>query len=264
MATPVADIKVDLLHVPPISHAEAMLIGGEQNEGLLRELRALERTQWEMSTDCTGWSVRDIVAHLLGWAEALTDVREATRQTVKASRRRKSFASLVDAQNEIQVESRRWLSTDELLLRLENALPRFLQVRNGVGKALRRIPYLTGPTGWTDLGFIADHVFTRDVFMHRIDIARAVGRELALGPADRRVIEDCLREWASVSRADATVELTGVISGVYLAGDGTAATIKGDAIDLCRWFTGRESLGAFEIGGDRSRAEGWLRSSVRF
>lgn len=241
-----------------------MVIAREQNEALLSDLRALGRTDWEKPTDCTGWSVRDVVAHLLGWAEALTDVREATRQTVKAARRRKSFASLVDAQNEVQVEARRWLSTDELLHRLEKALPRFLKVRNGAGKALRRVPYLTGPTGWTDLGFIADHIFTRDVFMHRIDIARAVGRELGDDSADRRVIEDCLREWALVSRADATLELSGAAEGTYVAGDGSATLIKGDAFDLCRWFAGRESLDAFEISGDRSRAEAWLDCSVKF
>ena len=264
MATSPADTRVELLAVPPISHAEAMVIAREQNDALLRDLRALERTDWERPTDCTGWSVRDIVAHLLGWAEALTDVREATRQTVRAARRRKSFPSLVDAQNEVQVEARRWLSTDELLHRLERALPRFLKVRNGAGRALRRVPYLTGPTGWTDLGFIADHIFTRDVFMHRIDIARAVGGELAVDSDDRRVIEDCLREWALTSRADATLELSGAAESTYVAGDGTAAVIKGDAIDLCRLFAGREALEAFEISGDRARVETWLGCSVKF
>ena len=256
--------RVDLGEASPISHAEAMDIAVEQNEALLRDLRALERTDWEKPTDCTGWSVRDITAHLLGWAEALTNPREATSQTIRAVRRRKGFPSLVDAQNEIQVEARRWLSTDELLDRLEKALPRFIKVRTGAGKALRRVPYLSGPTGWTDLGFIADHIFTRDVFMHRIDIARAIGGELAVGAGDRRVVADCLREWAAGSRADATLELTGTAGGTYVAGDGAAAVIKGDAIDLCRFFAGRESLDAFEISGDRARAEGWLGYKVKF
>jgi uncharacterized protein (TIGR03083 family) len=256
--------EVLLRSVPPISHAEAMAIAESQNEAFLRELRQLEATDWDKPTDCVGWSVRDIVAHLLGWAEAMTSPREAVAQTVGAVKRRKAFPSLVDAQNEVQVDARRWLSTTELIERLERSLPRFLKVRDRAGKALKPVPYMSGPTGWTTIGFIAEHIFTRDVFMHRIDIARALGRELVVETDERRIFEDCLREWALGSGAHATLELGGAAAGTYVAGSGDVARIGGDSIDLCRFFAGRAVLEDLTIDGDRERAVEWLKSPVRF
>ena len=247
-----------------MTHAEAMALASSQNEALLRDLRELSPSDWDRPTDCVGWSVRDIVAHLLGWAEAMTSVREATKQTVQAVQGRKAFSNLVDAQNEIQVSARRWLSTQELMGRLETALPRFVKVRNGAGKVLRRVPYFSAPTGWTNLGFIADHIFTRDVLMHRIDIARALKTELVVDANERRVIEDCMHEWADASGADMTLTLTGAAAGTYVAGAGEAATLSGDSIDFLRFMTGRESVDAFEISGDRERAIRWLDAGMRF
>lgn len=264
MATPELLRHVLLEEVPAISHAEAMVLAHSQNEGLLRDLKQLAPADWDKPTDCTGWSVRDIVAHVLGWAEAMTSVREATKQTVGAVRGRGAFSNLVDAQNEIQVSARRWLSTDELISRLETAFPRFVKVRDRAGKVLRRVPYFSAPMGWTNLGFIADHIFTRDVLMHRIDIARALRTELIVGGDESRVIEDCMREWAENSRADMTLELAGAAAGRYVSGAGAAATLRGDSIDLLRYMAGRESLDAFEISGDKESALVWLRAGMVF
>lgn len=264
MSSPKLAQQVVLRDVPPISHAEAMVLARSQNDGLLRDLGQLAPADWDKPTDCVGWSVRDIVAHVLGWAEAMSNVKEGTGQTVQAVRRRKAFSNLIDAQNEVQVSARRWLSTEELLSRLEASLPRFVKVRSGAGRVLRRVPYFSGLTGWTNLGFIADHIFTRDVLMHRIDIARALKTELVVGTDEQRVIEDCMREWADASGADMTLELTGAAAGTYVAGAGEEATLKGDSIDLLRYMTGRESLDAFEISGDEGRAVSWLEAGMRF
>lgn len=250
--------------VSPVDHGEAMTLARAQNEAFLADLRALEPAEWERPTDCTGWSVRDIAAHILGWAEALTSPREGLAQSSAAWRRRGGFSNLVDAQNEVQVDARRWLATDELLERLDRSFPRFEKVRDRAGRALRKVPYLSGPTGWTNIGFIADHIFTRDVLMHRIDIARAVGRELNVGAAERRIIEDCLREWAESSGADATLELTGAAAGCYVAGAGSAATISGDSIDLLRYYAGRGSFDVFEVQGHAEQVKAWLDTGPKF
>lgn len=264
MGNPAVSSSVLLNELPTLTRAEAMALATSQNDGLLSDLKKLAPADWERPTDCVGWSVRDIVAHVLGWAEAMTSVREGMRQTIGAVRRRKDFSSLVDAQNEVQVEGFRWLAKEELLARLELALPRFVKVRNKLGPALRHVPYASGPTGRTTLGFIAEHIFTRDVLMHRIDIARAVDQELSVGPDERRILEDCFRDWATTEGVDATLELTGACSGRYVGGSGRAATIKADSIDLCRWFTGRGSTEPYEITGDKRRAEAWIDAGVKF
>ena len=54
---------------------------------------------------------------------------------------------------------------------------------------------------WT-FGYLFDVVLTRDTFMHRMDICRAVGREPELTPEhDGALVADVVAEWAAAARA---------------------------------------------------------------
>jgi hypothetical protein len=75
--------------------------------------------------------------------------------------------------------------------------------------------------------------------MHRVDVARATGREMELTPEhDGRILADVVAEWARRHAAPFTLTLTGPAGGTYVAGDnGEHITI--DAIEFSRTLSGR-------------------------
>lgn len=261
MQTPTATALEDLT---PISRREAMKLAESQNRAFLTELRRLPPDAWRAPTDCAPWQVRDIAAHVLGWAEAVVSPAEMTRQVRRAVRRRGELRTLVDVQNQVQVEERRDLEPAELVRRLEEMLPRFLAMRRRLGMFLRPIPFYSGLLGFTSLGFVANTVFTRDLLVHRIDIARAVGAEPDVGPDEVRTLSDCLKEWARRSGADVTIRVAGPAGGDFSAGAGKAATVTGETTELCRILSGRGGIDDLVIEGDRRALEGWLRRGPRF
>ena len=81
--------------------------------------------------------------------------------------------------------------------------------------------------------------FTRDVWMHRVDIARATGQTMVLtAEHDGRLVADLVAEWAETHGEPFTLELDGTAGGTYVAGaDGEHVQI--DAIEFCRVVSGR-------------------------
>lgn len=89
------------------------------------------------------------------------------------------------------------------------------------------------------MGYLLDVILTRDPWMHRVDIARATGREIELTPEhDGRIIADVVAEWARLHGTPVTLTLTGPAGGEYVAGEnGEHITI--DAVEFCRTLSGR-------------------------
>lgn len=241
-----------------------MQLAESQMTALENELRRLDPDDWDKQTDCDRWTVRDIVAHVIGWAEAITSPRVFFDQAKLTRSMRKELTQKVDAQNEAQVVARRHLSTDELIEALSKVTPRFLAVRRSVGYVGKFVPLYNNAVGFTTLGFLARQIFMRDHFMHRIDISRATGKPMTLGEPERRIVADVVRHWARVSQSDAQLELTGDAGGVFETGTGRKATISGDALDFCRLMCGRADVSAFEFEGDEGAARAWLAVKVPF
>ena len=250
--------------VPSIGHIEAMALARSQNAIFLEELRALDPEDWDRPTACELWTVKDIASHLLGWAEGLTSPAEGARQLRAAIGMRKRFENFTDAQNQVQVEARSVLAPEVLIDRLQIALPRFLRLRDRVGRWGRVIPIYNALFGVANLRFVADFIFTRDLFMHRIDIARATGRTLNVGADERRLIHDIVREWAQRSGADCTLTLEGEADARLSCGSGTRAALSANTLDLCGLFAGRGSVDVVTIEGDARAALRWLEVGVRF
>lgn len=89
------------------------------------------------------------------------------------------------------------------------------------------------------MGYLLAVILTRDPWMHRVDIIRATGGEMALTPDhDGRIIADVVAEWARRHGRPFTLTLTGPAGGEYVAGhNGEAITI--DAVEFCRTLSGR-------------------------
>ena len=228
-------------------------------------LRTLSPESWEAATDCAPWTVRDIVAHILGWAEALTSFKEAGHQVVASRRRVKELGNPVDAQNQVQVDERAHLSPEVLLERLEQTLPRFSRFCAKAGRVGRLMPLYDGTIlGLTNFNYLLNTIFTRDHFMHRIDIARATGAELVLGASEARLLEDVVCDWARRRNVRALVSLTGPAGGHYALGDRREASIEGDAVVFARVLAGRGRPEELEMSGDVRQAQAWLLAGCPF
>lgn len=250
--------------VPGIKQPEATSLAEAQNRALLHTLYALDDEQWGAPTDCTGWTVKDIASHILGWAEALVSFRETRRQVGEALKRRKELGNVLDAQNQVQADAGRRISNSELLLRLEETLPRMVKRRAALGRYVKYAPIWGPPFGFSTLGYLTNVIFTRDVFMHRIDIARATGTELDLGPAERRIVADIAREWARGGNGPVRLELTGPAGGTFVVGMTPHTKLTADAIEFCRMLAGRADLSVVEHTGDPEVAKARMKAKVPF
>lgn len=231
-ATPVATI-------PRIDRSDMREVATEEYARFLTLLRSLEDAHWTRRTDCTEWDVRAVVAHIVGTAES-SSLREQLR-VVRAGKKvaKADGVDQVDGINAVQVRERAGAGNAELVARLELATPAFIRFRERLPSVLRlvRVP---SPAGPVSLGQLVDVIYTRDVWLHRVDISRAVGRDMVLTDAhDGRIVTDVVAEWAARHAQPFTLHLEGVAGGIFAAGDG-GEPLRLDAVEFCRIVSGRE------------------------
>jgi uncharacterized protein (TIGR03083 family) len=231
---------MDITEVRPIDRDEMVGLATTEYERLLALFRALEPADWDRPTVCDGWTVKDMVAHLLGAAEANASLVENARQVVRGRGRvRDDGRPLVDGINDVQVDDRRHLSPAELVERLAAVAPRAVRGRRRTPPPLRRVP-VPGPLGDPiTLGFLVDVAYTRDQWMHRVDVSRATDRELVLtGAHDGRIVADIVRDWSAAHGEAFELELTGPAGGHYHQGTG-GPELTVDAVGFCLAVSGR-------------------------
>jgi len=89
------------------------------------------------------------------------------------------------------------------------------------------------------LGYLFDVIFTRDTWMHRVDIARATRKPLNLDAEhDGRIVSDVVAEWAHRHGQAFTLNLEGPAGGSFTT-DEPGETITIDAVEFCRTVSGR-------------------------
>lgn len=217
-------------------------------EDLLRHLVTLEASDWDKITDCAPWTVADIVRHIVGAAKGHASLREEMRQIRHAAGHAHLFdGSRLDAMNDLQVQGHAHLDGPALISELDrvwsDAVDRRMS-RPGLLRALRVPNDSTGstPSGSGKrirLGHLFDTILTRDVWLHRLDIARATGRSLTFGPHDRRIISDVIAEWAErLGDRGFDLTITGPFEGRFVSGV-AAEALTLDGIELCQILSGR-------------------------
>jgi uncharacterized protein (TIGR03083 family) len=209
----------------------------EEEDRRFRQLvRSLSPDEWGAATDCPGWDVRAVVLHVLGAAESYR-VRELLHQ-LRAGRRAAGGRDLVDGVNDVQIADRQHLAAEEVVDRLEIAGPRFLRFRRRFPAPLRRLSVPAPGVGKVSFGHLMDTTYTRDSWMHRVDIHRATGRHLEVDDHDARLIADVVDDWARRHGRPYHLVLTGPAGGTFGAGsDGEAHEL--DAVEFCRILAGR-------------------------
>ena len=227
--------------VAPVGRAEATSLAATEYGRFAALLRALPPAAWDLPTACTRWSVRDVAAHVVGETEAFASPREFVHQWRPASRVRREIGSpwLIDGVNEVQVRDRRTTPPAELVARLVAAAPRATRTRTRLPRPLRAVPVdFPPPVGRRSVAYLVDLVITRDVWTHRVDIARAADVDLVLTPShDGRIVADIVSDWAATHPDPFLLELTGPGGGTYRRGATAATTI--DAVEFVRVVSGR-------------------------
>jgi uncharacterized protein (TIGR03083 family) len=222
-----------------IRHGEWMALAEEEYRRLLALLADLGDGDWQRPTDCSEWDVRDLVAHLVGNAEMSASMREMRRQQ-KLGRRLRPGGPDIDGMTAVQVRERADVPPEQLVHDLANVAVRAVRARSRIPGLVRAVPIPFGPPlGTRPLGYLMGCIYTRDAWMHRIDLARATGRPLRLtADHDGRIVADVVAEWAGTHGQPFTLTLTGPAGGTWSRGtDGEAITV--DAIEFCRILSGR-------------------------
>jgi len=220
-----------------INHAEAMRLTSVENERFGHALRALDTDDWTKPTACSRWDVHAVASHVTGSARAQASPLEFIRQ-VRAGRPVRKDLGLEywwDGMNEIQVQERAGASPQALVAEWAQSSERALRARTKLPRIVSRLPLLNlpEPVGRQPVGYLFDVGFTRDTWIHRIDIARATGAHFdADSTHDGRLVADIVAEWATTHDAQFDLNLTGPAGGRYARGDG-AESVDLDAIDFC-------------------------------
>ena len=239
--------------LPQTDPDQAQAVAQAEGQAALALLRTLGADDWARPTDCTEWDVRALVAQC---QDGIHLASMARRELL--SRRRYPDKPPVDAYMAVGVEDHRAASGPQLVERFARLWPRSARARRRRPTVLRRItldPGIPGQPRWR-LDYVWDVIFNRDLWMHRVDLARATGRPLVLGDHDRQivaqVVRDLARAWPPVPVA---LELTGPAGGGWLLGSGDpVAVVRVEAVAYMRALSGRDDEVALELVSGQASA----------
>jgi uncharacterized protein (TIGR03083 family) len=230
---------------PPLSHRQSMTLAADEFSRMLALLKQLSAEDWAQPTVCDLWDVRTMASHVLAMAESQASVRQFAHDFRAAGRR--SGGKMIDAMTAAQVQERSALAADEIIDRLTAVAPKAVTAR-------RRIP---APVRWGvrmkqdppfdaerwKFGYLVDTIFTRDTWMHRLDITRASGLPMLLTPDhDGLLIDGVVSEWARRHGQPFRLSLSGEAGGTWEVGQ-RGEQLQLDALDFC-WLVGSREKGS--------------------
>ena len=228
--TPAAGLP---LTVPDLAQAVAHAVGRASQE----LLGTLGDEDWARPTDCPEWDVRALVAHLVAQCEDGIHLASMARREL-LRRRRYPDKPPVDAYMAVGVDDHHAASGSQLVERFASLWPRAARARRRRPAVLRRRttdPGIPGQPRWR-LDYVLDVIYNRDLWMHRVDLARATGRPFVLGDHDREIVAQVVRDLGrGWSAAPVALELTGPAGGGWLLGSGDPEAVdRAEAVTYMR------------------------------
>lgn len=259
--------------------AESLRLAQAELKRFLALLDTLSPADWQRPTECALWSVKDIVAHQASHVLALTRLREFVDQfnPLKVRDYMRRGMNSLDAANQRQVDKRSTWTPEQIVGEIREHAEASMQGRQAFPALLRRVTFGTpGYEQRMSIGELIDVIFTRDMWMHRLDICVATGQAMAQTAAhDGRitalVVRDLGRHLATkLPGRTLRYRLTGVSGGEWMLGDGeeAEAVIRMDALEFHRLASGRMGgqaaleAGLVMIEGDRALGEQALKHTV--
>jgi uncharacterized protein (TIGR03083 family) len=226
-------------------HDTAMRLAEVEHDRFASALAQLDDPDWARPTACPGWDVRQVACHTIGMAAMGSSPLETVRQQAKAMRRaRVDRVDALTALTSVQVDERTDWSPERVVAEARLVGPRAVRGRRRTpgfvrSRTLPPKQYVGGVAERWTIGFLNDVILTRDVWMHRMDVARATGREPVLTrDHDGAIVDDVVAEWAARHGAAYHLTLTGPLGGTWSPRSG-GEVIELDAVDFCRLLSGR-------------------------
>ncbi|HSH77310.1 MAG TPA: hypothetical protein VLA19_02120, partial [Herpetosiphonaceae bacterium] len=141
-------------------------------------------------------------------------------------------------------------SPAELMAELRTVGPRAIATRQRLPAILRALRLPFPVIGLARLDYLTDLIYPRDMWMHRLDICRATGREMVqTAEHDGRIVALVVRDLGQtlarrLKGAAVVYELTGPAGGAWRIGSSApAATIRMDTLDFNLLASGRLTPG---------------------
>jgi uncharacterized protein (TIGR03083 family) len=252
--------------VPRTDRTTAAQVATGQSNAYLDQLRDLAEADWCRPTDCTLWDVRQIAAHVAGAFEEGARMGVMVRH-MRAARRLAPPMAMVDALNGAQIEDRRDLPGPAIVDDLERLVAKAISRRRRMPAVVRamKVPGGDLPAGST-LGYLLDVIYARDVWMHRVDTARATSRTLPPADGDDEVVAQVVRDLDRFWQGPAFVlDLAGVGACRWQIGAGTPETaVRADTVEFLRMLSGRPSDLELSVTGDDTIADRIRSARVAF
>jgi hypothetical protein len=184
--------------------------------------------------------------HVLGACEAGASMRENLHQLRRARAHRKQHGGPLEAAlSAVQVRERLDLTPGQIVERLASIAPKTVRARTRTPALVRNQARLAvdGPVCETwRLGYLIDTIYLRDLWMHRVDLAHAIGEPLELcADHDGRIVADVVSEWARRHGRPFVLDLTGPAGGTYTQASDLPDVehISLDAVEFGRTLAGR-------------------------
>lgn len=260
--------------IPNLTHVEAGVLATAELDRTLALLESLSTEDWQRPTVCTLWNVRELAAHVAGACAGFASWAEFKRQYIQNPYMAQA-AVKVDGVNRRQIEDRAGASPAALVAELRQVGPKAIRTRQGLPWLLRVLPVPFGPPlGTAPIGYLTDLIYIRDMWIHRLDLCRASGRDMVLAPAhDGRIVALVMRDLGRLLAAEITaskirLELTGPAGGIFDFGRGPdpVTTIRMDALDFNWLASGRmtpaEAISHVVTSGDADQARWFLDRAI--
>lgn len=239
--------ETDVEMIDAIDHHEATQLARTAYARFADAAADVGDDQWSLPTDCDGWTVRDLCGHMVGAMRSAASFRELMRQQREISRRVRAVGgNEIDHMTELQIELTADLTPTQLVTECRDLVDAAAKGRARTPYLMRRfkkIPVVIGEQideAWT-IGYLVDVILTRDAWLHRIDLHRALGTEPLLTPDhDGRIIADIVAEWARRHGQPVRLELRGPAGGSYGAGS-NGPWLQLDAVEFCRILSARST-----------------------
>lgn len=229
--------------IPRLARPECTHIGKAESARVADLLDNLTDQDWDRPTDCPDWDVRAMAGHVLGMVQTFSGLSRFVPDMAGAtSAARKNRVEFIDALTDRQVRRNARLDRKAVIGELRSLGTKQAEWRAS-RRLMRHIPSKNelpeGKVETWDLGYLVDIILNRDPWMHRVDISRAVGREMVLTPEhDGRIVADVVVEWAGRHEQPFRLALTGPAGGTWTSGTG-GEELELDAVEFCRITSGR-------------------------
>jgi uncharacterized protein (TIGR03083 family) len=249
------DTEIAAVNIARMTPGEGTAASTAELHASLALLRKLDDQDWARPTDCPGWTVTDVVAHMVGQYQEQARFLTMLRR-LRLGHRNYPDRSRLDAHNQQQIDDLAGLAPAELIESMATQGPRGIRARRRIPGFVRAMRvtrmYPEEDLPEASLGYVLDVLTSRDEWMHRIDISTATSSPREPGTADLpiigQVVRDLGRAWTS---SPVRLELTGPAGGVWTLGHGSPiAEVRTDAIQYMRTLAGRNKAPELRVSGD--------------